>query len=136
MSMTWRGPEAVSLINAEVGRRVDAAARVLRDRAKELVSRDQPVRIYGKAAGRSRTGLDPSKPGEPPKKVTGWLRTNIRKEFSRALVEARVGVGVAVPYGKYLELGTRTMEPRPWLSRAVYESAGELHRRFGIGVKI
>ena len=136
MTMKWNGGQAVSLINAEVGKRVDAAARVLRDRAKELVSRGQPVRIYGKAAGRSRKGMEPSKPGEPPKIVTAHLRLNIKKEYSRTLLEARVGVGTNVPYGKWLELGTRTIAARPWLSAAVYQSAGELHRRFGIGITI
>ena len=132
MTMKWNGREAVSLINAEVGKRVDAAARVLRDRAKELISRGQPVRIYGKAEGRSRKGMDPSKPGEPPKIVTAHLRLNVKKESSGL----RARVGTNVPYGKWLELGTRTMAARPWLSKAVYESAGDLHRRFGIGIKI
>lgn len=132
MTMKWHGREATSLINAEIGRRVDGAARLLRDRAKELVSRGQSVRIYGKAAGRSRKGLDPSKPGEPPKIVTAHLRLNIKKEARG--IEARVGTNV--PYGKYLELGTRLMASRPWLFRATVESAGELQRRFGIGVTL
>ena len=143
MTMKWNGRQAVSLIDAEVGKRVDAAARVLRDRAKELISRGQPVKIYGKAAGRSRKGLDPSKAGEPPKMVSGHLRLNVKKEHSG--LEARVGTNV--PYGKWLELGTgggkwtavsagARMAPRPWLSKAVYESAAELQRRFGIGITI
>jgi hypothetical protein len=134
MSMTWKGPEALRLIRAEAGRRVDGAARVARDGAKALISRPQPVRIYGKKAGRSRAGLDPSKPGEPPKKVTGHLRINVRKEFDPNRVEARVGTNV--PYGKHLELGTRKMAARPWLSATLKRKAGEIQRRFGIGVTL
>ena len=147
MTMKWNGRQAVSLLDAEVGKRVDAAARVLRDRAKELISRGQPVKIYGRSfhartvgmikraesmSGRSRKGLDPSQPGEPPKIVSAHLRLNVKKQHIGA--EARVGTNV--PYGKWLELGTRTMAARPWLSAAVYQSAGELHRRFGIGITI
>ena len=141
--MKWNGRQAVSLIGAEVGKRVDGAARVLRDRAKELISRGQPVKIYAKGDKRSRKGLDPSKPGEPPKMVSGDLRLSVKKE--RSGTEARVGTNL--PYGKWLELGTgggkwtavstgARMYPRPWLSRAVYESAGELRRRFNVGMTI
>lgn len=136
MSMTWKGDQAVKLINMEAGKRVDAALRFTRDKAKQVVSRAQPVRIYGKKAGRSRKGLDPSKPGEPPKKLTGHLRMNIRKEFDPALVEGRVGVGTNVPYSKHLELGTRKMAARPWLRPTLVNNASEIRRRFGVGVTI
>ena len=134
MAMKWHGEEAMRRIRTEAGNRVDMAARFVRDRAKELVSRDQPVRIYAKSAGRSRRGLDPSKPGEPPKKVSGHLRINIKKDMDRARIEARVGTNV--PYGKWLELGTRKMAPRPWIRAALVRNAAEIQRRFGIGVKI
>jgi len=134
MAMKWYGIEAMDRIRKEAGNRVDMCARFVRDQAKELVSRDQPVRIYAKSAGRSRKGLDPSLPGEPPKKVTGHLRMNIKHEMDRALIEAHVGTNV--PYGKFLELGTRKMAPRPWLRAALVRNAAEIQRRFGIGVKI
>ena len=60
MAMKWRGDEAVKKIRLTVGQRVDMAARFIRDEAKKLVSRSQPVRIYAKGGGRSRKGLDPS----------------------------------------------------------------------------
>ena len=134
MAMKWHGEEAMRRIRTEAGNRVDMAARFVRDRAKELVSRDQPVRIYAKGAGRSRKGLDPSKPGEPPKKVTGHLRMNIKKEPTPINMVTRVGTNV--PYGKHLELGTRKMAARPWLWAAIVRNAVELQRRFGIGVKL
>ena len=131
MAMKWHGEEAMRRIRTEAGNRVDMAARFVRDRAKELVSRDQPVRIYAKGAGRSRKGLDPSKPGEPPKKVSGHLRINIKKDMDRARIEARVGTNV--PYGKWLEFGTRKMKPRPWLRRTLTENMGEIRRLLGYG---
>ena len=148
--MKWHGDTALKLIRFEAANRVDAAARFVRDRAKELVSRDQPV----SGAGSSRRGLDPSQPGEPPKKVTGHLRMNIQKDMDRGRIEARVGTNV--PYGKWLELGTRArgkgatsymaamraiagskrMAARPWLRPTLVTNAMEIQRRFGIGVKI
>ena len=132
--MKWRGDEAAGKIRLSLQQRVDMAARVVRDHARELVSRDQPVKIYAKAAGRSRKGLEPSRPGEPPKKVTGHLRMNIQKEVSTDGMSARIGTNV--PYGKMLELGTsRNLAPRPWLKRAITDTAAEVRRRFNVGVK-
>jgi len=134
MPMKWRGPEAVKLINMEVGKRLDATGRFVRDKAKELVSRSQPVRIYGKKAGRSRKGLDPSRPGEPPKKVSGDLRISIKKEFDRAAMA--VQIGTRLPYGKHLELGTRKMAARPWLRPTLVNHQAEIRARFGVGGKV
>ena len=134
--MKWNGKEAIRLIDLEAGKRVDGALRFVRDKAKIKVSRSQPTIIHGKSEGRSRKGLDPSKPGEPPKKVTGSLRLRIRKEFDKKLIEGRVGVDKTVPHGKHLELGTRNMDPRPWLRPTLTENAAELRARFGIGVKV
>jgi len=140
MAMVWRGPEAVKLINMEVGMRLDATGRFVRDKAKELVSRSQPVRIYGKKAGRSRKGLDPSRPGEPPKKVTGMFRMSIKKEFDRPTLTVRVGTNLA--YGRYLELGTRSrgkgkgLLKRPWLRPTLVNHQAEIRARFGVGGKV
>ena len=132
--MTWRGPEAVRLIDLEAGKRVDSALRFVRDKAKIKVSRSQPTIIYGTGKNRRHVGLDPSVAPDPPKKVTGTLRTGIRKEFDKARISGRVGTNV--PYGPWLELGTRNMEPRPWLRPTLTENAAELRARFGIGVKV
>jgi len=134
MPMEWNGPEALARIRDETGKRIDMAARFIRDRAKEGLSRTQEVRIYGKKGKRSRKGMDPSQPGEFPKKVSGHLRIDTRKEFDKELLEARVGTNV--PYGKWLELGTRTMARRPFMRLTLTQNAPELMRRFGIGVKI
>ena len=140
MPMKWHGAQAVKLIDMEVGKRVDAAARFVRNEARKILSRDQPTVIYGKSAGRSRKGLDPSRPGEPPKKVTGDLRLSITKEFDRSTMTAQVGTRFA--YGRFLELGTRSrgkgkgLLARPWLRPVLVNNQGQIRRRFGIGVKI
>ncbi len=59
--------------------------------------------------------LNPSKPGEAPRKRTGWLQRNVVYSLDRASLTGTVGCTVNAKYGLYLELGTRTMAPRPWL---------------------
>ena len=59
----------------------------------------------------------PSLPGEPPATPTGTLRRSIMWETPRRGVR-RVGStlrGSPASYALYLELGTRKMQPRPWL---------------------
>lgn len=71
----------------------------------------------------NRDGRNPSRPGEPPKKVTGNLFKSVTFEVvttaSRRVIIGRVGTNVV--YGRYLELGTQGrngrpgMAPRPFL---------------------
>ena len=133
MTLKWRGDEVVSLINADMNTRVDGASRVLRNEARKLLSRAQPYKIYGKKGSRKRHGLDPSRPGEPPKKLSGALRIGVLQEKELLVPEARVGTNV--PYGKWLEMGTRNIAPRPWLSAALRNKAAEIMRRFKLKVK-
>ncbi len=60
----------------------------------------------------------PSKPGESPRKRTGWLQRNVKYEVSREGV-GRVGVTRNALYGLFLELGTARVRPRPWLLATV-----------------
>lgn len=57
----------------------------------------------------------PSKPGEPPRKRTGFGAANVRYEFDEKAGEARVGVATNAKYMGFLEIGTRKMAARPWL---------------------
>lgn len=60
----------------------------------------------------------PSRPGEPPRVDMGRLRSSITHE-----IVGMVGrVGTNVKYGRYLELGTSKMLPRPWLIPALKKS--------------
>lgn len=117
MTLRWYGEEAKRRIRSETNKRIDRAGRILRDFIRVKLSRSQPVVIHGKTAGRSRKGMSPSQPGEYPKKVTGHLRMNVQSEMDDRTATARVGTNVK--YGKYLELGTRKMARRPWLSKAL-----------------
>lgn len=103
----WYGPYVKLKAKEVAGYRVRRAVQYIATRIREKISRPNP------------TGRDPSLPGEYPKKVLGWLRKNILWEYDKVKKVGRVGT--PVKYGKYLELGTRRMRPRPWLSQAFKE---------------
>jgi len=136
MPMKWKGDEAMRLIRTEAANRLEGAGMFVRGKARENISRAQPTRLaHSRATGESyRVGLDPSAPGEFPKKVSGRLRLGVAYEVDRERLEARVGTNV--PWGKWLELGTRLMAPRPWLLKTILENVGTLKQKFGIGRQI
>lgn len=119
-------------IKAGARRNLKAAAILLQNHAKELVSVDGTTQVpaTSKKTGRKlkRTNLayntNPSKPGEPPHVQTGRLRASISHEVTG--VTARVGTNLE--YGRYLELGTRKMAARPWLRRSLTEAWTQLQR--------
>jgi HK97 gp10 family phage protein len=98
------------------------ATQYAADEAAKLINRSQPVATIG---GRLR-GLDPSKPGEPPKKVTSHLFQNIRKTVHATRYSVIGRYGSSVIYAAYLELGTRKMAPRPFLRPII---GNTLHRQ-------
>jgi hypothetical protein len=58
---------------------------------------------------------NPSKPGEPPRKRTGWLANNVTYQFFDGGERSRVGITENALYGLFLEKGTLNLQPRPWL---------------------
>lgn len=89
--------------------------------------RTKIVRKSKEHQGKSIYGAFPSKPGDPPHKQHGRLRASITYDVSDDASGHVVGrVGTNLDYGRYLELGTRKMKPRPWLRRSLMESRGEI----------
>jgi hypothetical protein len=74
----------------------------------------------------SVAGPAPSPPGQPPHKQTGHLRRSITWELVSDTV-ARVGTNIK--YGRWLELGTKRMSPRPWLVRSLAETKAAVIRQ-------
>jgi len=50
---------------------------------------------------------NPSKPGESPHKITGWLQRHIQYWRDKDNLIIRVGLAVGAIYGLYLELGVK-----------------------------
>ena len=142
MTLKWHGDEAIRRINATMVQRLKGAAMYVRGEARKNISRGQPTRLthgmqrhdemgrFTKRGASRRVGLDPSAPGEFPKKVTGQLRRRVVWEVDEHKLTARVGTNL--PYGKWLEVGTRLMKARPWLLRTVLERASFVKAKFGI----
>lgn len=86
-----------------------------------------PTRAGGYRVKWGKLGSEPSRPGEFPRKQTGFFRSSISYQISSTAdgnMTARVGT--AVRYGRYLEKGTRIMGARSWLQRTVKEEASRI----------
>lgn len=88
-------------------------SKFLRRKAFEV---ERAAKLSMKGGGKPHI---PSRPGEPPHVDEGRLRASITTEFQQTqnTMEARVGTNVR--YGRFLEVGTRDIEPRPWLRPAL-----------------
>lgn len=108
----WRGPEFQKTIDATLVQRMGRTVIFLRDEVVKGLSRTQQTA----RSGRALVGLDPSKPGEFPKRVTGTLRRSIAtqvQKVSRKII-GRYGTNIK-DYPLALEFGTRTIKARPFL---------------------
>jgi hypothetical protein len=70
----------------------------------------------------------PSRPGEPPHKITGTGQSNIVYEANDNAKNpaTRLGVRQGGKHMIYLELGTQNIEPRPWLVATIIQNARQL----------
>lgn len=94
-----------------------AFERVLRAAAlfHEAVLEALNVPNTGRSARGRTVYPDPSRPGQAPRKRTGWLQRNVVWEADRRAGAVKVGVTANAPYGVWLETGSRRMEKRPFL---------------------
>lgn len=77
---------------------VGEGAETLRAAARELVD---------------RSAAQASRPGRPPRRVSGALAASIAVRRGAGAASAEVGSGL--DYAAHLEFGTTRMAPRPWL---------------------
>lgn len=126
MALKWYGHKAIAHVRKQAKKRITKASIYLSAEAKEIVSRKQPTR--GK--GTRKRGLDPSKPGEAPKRVIGALMRSITwevRDLDTGGVAGRIGTNN--PVGRWMQLGTKKMpQPRPWLTLVLARSMGRLRR--------
>lgn len=94
--------------------------------------------VKGSMAGGGRPHV-PSQPGEPPRIDSGNLRRNISHSV---VVQGRTVRGFVIAntnYARFLELGTRLMEARPFLRPALARNRARivqvLGARFGGGLR-
>lgn len=133
-NVEWHGNEATIHVHGKALRILSRAAMTCSRRAKELLSVQGTVKLdsFGKMTRNKKGqfkrqyGSNPSAPGEPPHKQTGRLRMSVTHEIDEANATARVGTNIK--YGLYLELGTKKMAARPWLRRALADTAARINQ--------
>jgi hypothetical protein len=132
MPLKWYGNEAMIYLRTQAGDRLDRATDAMVNHARREMSIPNTRMVQssktksGLIAVPNTKGAEPSKPGEYPRKGWGHLRIHVVKEMSADRMRARIGTNVI--YGKWLELGTRFMKRRPWLSRTLSETYDRVRR--------
>ena len=113
VKVVWNGPKVFSDIEDTMVNRLDLALMTLKNEARRVISRVQTV----VGVGVRKRGTDPSTPNTPPKRVRGFLHSSIFSDIDRQRIRGRVGT--PLKYGLFLEIGTRNIAPRPWMSVAM-----------------
>ena len=114
MNYTFNGKEVENRTQAALWEGLQRAVTYYREKIVEALG------VTAKAGkGTKAKDFEASRPGEPPRKRTGWLQRHIHKEFDKKAMKGAVGVNVNAIYGLYLELGTSRMAARPFLLRTL-----------------
>ncbi len=79
--------------------------------------------------GSSFRGMEPSRPGDFPRKLSGQLLKSIAYVVDE--VNMVLTVGTNIKYGRFLEFGTRRMTARPWLLRTYQAAQQKIAALFG-----
>lgn len=119
----WHGDK----IKADVAERLAGNMRLavvfLQGEVRKSINRGQRTRV----SGRSVIGLDPSAPGEPPKRLTGRLIQSIATKVTKSRTMIKGTYGSNLAYARRLELGFAGTDaagrnvrqaPRPYLRAA------------------
>ncbi len=101
--LTWNGDDAFKRIREEAWQRILRAAIHFWKELKAVLNVLNPP-----------PHTNSSRPGEPPRKRTGWLQRHVLYEPDKPNLVVTVGLGKNAIYGLWLELGTRRLAPRPW----------------------
>ncbi len=95
----------------------NASALMVRTHAIRLIQKPGSGVVYTRPPGSNRSrSHQASAPGEAPATDTGILAGSMNVDRARgAKLSAEVGPADKAEYGKWLEFGTRNMQPRPFL---------------------
>ena len=123
-TIEWHGADVLADVEDMIVKRLDKAAILVAEEARESMARAKTGDTNGKFARRSA-------PGEPPASqhgeagLSGSVAWEKDGKFSRQ-------VGTNLKYGLYLEEGApeANLEARPWLVVALMTVAGKVKRLF------
>jgi len=111
--VVWRENIFFDVVRKDVEQNMGKVVNFLRNEVVKSINTSQPTK---RAASGKRTGLNPSKPGEAPKRVEGDLVKSITTEVFTEDKKVRGFYGsTQTDKALALEFGTSDMEPRPFL---------------------
>ena len=111
--IVWFGDEFERELGLTIKKKLKLAAEVTANQVKRNISKGRPA----------------SKPGDFPHVDTGRLRNSIFWDLQN---DTTAIVGTTVEYGLFLEIGTSTMAPRPYLRRTLNEMKNKINRIFAL----
>jgi len=123
--VVWRGRQFFEKTKAEQAIRMGRSVLFVQGQTKLLLNRSQPLKTQQSGL---RVGLDPSKPGEPPKRVEGSLLKSIATEVEVKGKRIIGRVGTNISYAPFLELGTTRIRQRPFLRPALKRSKSAIKK--------
>lgn len=122
----WNDASVFKGTKEDIESRMGNVAQFLRNEVIKSINTSQRTRTTTSGA---RVGLDPSRPGDPPKRVEGDLVKSITAEVK---VEDTKVIG---RYGSTqtkkaigLEFGTSKMAARPFIRPPLFKNRGEVKR--------
>lgn len=118
--------EAREAIAKQAAARAVYVGQAARDAIVKGMQEPKTGRLY-RVPG-TRVMYRASAPGEYPAIRTGALRASIKSVFKWDKTNQMFSafVGTHLLYGMFLELGTRTMARRPWLSRGLRDARAKI----------
>lgn len=117
--ITFNGPALARLFTSPAG----PVAKDLKRRGLQV--QGEAVRSLKQTGGGRQYGRHrASAPGQPPATDTGRLAASIREELRQDSIGLVEVIGTDVDYALPLELGTRDIEPRPFLRPSLRKAAG------------
>lgn len=93
-----------------------------------LMSKQKQALSVSAHRGRGPKGIvyEASKPGESPRLRLGTLRQSVTMSLDKAALVAKVGIPQTTIYGFWLEVGTRWITQRPWMSKTLEQEMGTI----------
>jgi HK97 gp10 family phage protein len=112
VKLSWQGNRVMQKLRtvARAGAE-DCAKLIVKEMRRLIIEEGKTGRIYGSHQA--------SAPGEPPANQSGELAKSISYKVVNGANGPEITISVDAKYGGMLELGTRFMEPRPFMRPAV-----------------
>lgn len=101
VTVTWNGKEVLAKAAKRLDMNGERAGMFISGAVVRSLSKGQPA----KRVGNRLVGLNPSKPGQPPRLLHGTLRASVDHRVKRERGHIDVIIGAYTPYARALELG-------------------------------